>query len=193
MVTTNAKDASRPRWLELLDRVLEARKAGAIQNYLRVCLLVEIFDDAEYRDKLRYELGEQVIDDDVIAGTLDQYVADFGMPFIQLRTVREAFPTADEWASRPLWELFDEALARRRVAEPAEPRKPRRTATIAQVEALEQAVTESVTKAKQVPVLKKQVVDLSDELKTLRARVAELERENAELRKILSDAMVTMA
>lgn len=121
--------ASKPNYKAILKTLSRMKSDAASALHERATLLVEVFDDRDFRS----DLGN--VDDFKAAKVLDEYVDDTPYTFLALRTMLAKYPVADTWATQPLGELYHEAHAR----EPAEATK--RTRTVATKKEVEELAT----------------------------------------------------
>ncbi len=186
---------SRPRYVVLLETVARLRDQARGLLHERVRSLVELFDDADYREKLREGSPDGLVDDLVVAGVLDEFVDDTEFTFLQLRKIFDRFPEPETWRTRKLVELWAESFEP--TPDEAETRRPRRTVKLADHEALVETLDKVKAKLKTIESDQRRGAQLVDRLSTeretlekenrrLRDRIAELETENRELRRLLA-------
>ena len=161
---------------------MQAQTKGSI--YDRVKILNEVFEDRDFRA----EAGN--LDDFKADDHLSRYVNDTGFSFLQLRAILEHFPDRAAWEQGLLAEMYDEmrdAKARRNRAEREPAATPRRRVTAAEYDKLAEEKARMEVLVRQTREQIHQATDHADELRAevarLQARIAELERENRDLRR----------
>jgi hypothetical protein len=142
----------------LLTEARELRGQGGIGAYKRAKLLVEVFDDADFK----LEFG--IVDDFDAAAKLNVFVEDLCLGFFELRDLLATYPNQSQWEEGRLKTMYDDMVAERSKPEKQEA-KPRARATLAQLAAAEA-----------------QIADLTQRLKKAQAKIKALEAENQELR-----------
>ena len=201
-------EASAKPYKRLLIQAKNLQANAKANVYKRVKLLVQVFDDADFR----IDYGA---DDFVLAGILDQYIADIGWGFMELRSIIEHFPDEADWKTGRLSKMHDEVVKARRAKaaddkQESAPvrRKPHRIAK-ADYEAVKNENRELRAKYKAacargldrqatpeaLPTANgngkpSEVETLRKQLAAAKKRIAELEAENAELRRQLKATAV---
>ena len=165
-------------------KLLAARKLRgdtAAYNFQRVGLLVEVFNDREFRA----DLGNL---DDLAAGErLDAEVTDLGFEFLQLRAILERFPTEEDWRNRLLVEMWQTVLTERATPTEDRPQKTRRTATVAELDRVKEQAEALRIEVEQLRPAAEARETLHQQLARAHRRIGELEQENAELRAQIDD------
>lgn len=140
-------------------------------------MLVELFNDPEYRDKLG-DVTEHEIGD-----TLDAELPPFTpCNFWQFRDILSHFPNRDTWATVSVAELYDEMLRAKATPDPDAPVRTRKSVTVAQYEQVER---EKESLGSQLSTAKKEVSQYKDYKTMYETAVRDNEQlraENAELR-----------
>lgn len=153
----------------------ELRGEAGFTAYERARLLVDVFDDRDFRA----DLGN--VDDWKAAKALDEYVEDLCIKFLGLRAMLEHFPRKDEWKEGKLATMYQQVVDGR--SEPEQTTQERRRATLEDLERLEQQAKKW---KEQADTLKGQLKGVQDELKQRDEKIAQLTRENDDLRAQLS-------
>lgn len=198
--TKTENNASPKPYKQLLIQVKNLQQNAKANVYKRVKLLVQVFDDPDFR-------ADHSADDFVLSGILDQYVSDIGWGFMELRSILEHFPGESDWKTNRLSKMHDAVVQERRKQQRTEAqpvrRKPRRV-TNADFEAVknenrelrakyQDAIArglnrqETQTASVQDNGKPSQVAKLREQLAAAKKRIAELEAENAELRRQLEE------
>jgi hypothetical protein len=152
--------------------LLQARalrgKAGT-KAFDRAAILVKVFEDGEFRQ----DCGN--LDDFRAAELLDEYVEDLALGFLDLRAMLAHYPRRRQWAEGRLSKMLREMVRAKEKALPVAARPPR--VAIAETrKQLEQQLEVARREKAKIEYARK------DEIGHLKARIAELEAENAELR-----------
>lgn len=92
------------KWELKMGRQRELRKKGAELLFERVQLLVQCYDDPEFRSFCEQN---SIVDLDYMDNELEDTAANF----LTLRAVYEAYPTALEWKKHNIRDLIAEVLA----------------------------------------------------------------------------------
>lgn len=178
-------------WQEKLNAAAELQKRcetkrGELRALLweRVRLLVEVFDDPDWRAKFPGK------DDAWLGDELSKYLADTDFAFHDLRIILVYFPDRESWAQRVLVDLYDEARSKR--AEPADngPRK-RRSVKVCEHEEVvrqKQALERQLCQLQDMPT---EVERLREENEQLRREVYTLRKANERLRAQLDELAVS--
>lgn len=151
-------------WKRLM---LEARElmgqAGGVA-YDRVVLLIQVFDDQDFK----VDAG----DDHKASHRLDELLGDLCLDFLEARQLLRHYPDRDTWASGRLRKMYDDMIremfaARSKTASSRDRDRDRKQQARADAASPPTALLSSVS---------------PDPVATLKARVGELEKENAVLR-----------
>jgi len=155
-----------------LMNVSELKASGIERLHERVVLLVEVFEDADFRSDISG-------DDFAMSVALDKYVDDCALSFLELRSVLQAFPAAAEWQQASLRQLYADAVAKSAPAPSAgdAPKRERRAVTVKQFEQVETELKDATCRAN----------TLVDEITELRAENRRLIAENARLEGRISE------
>ncbi len=190
--------ASPKPYKRLLIEAKSLQTTAKANVFKRVKLLVKVFDDQEFR-------ADHGADDFVLSGILDQYVADIGWGFMELRSILDHFPTEREWKSGRLSKMHDAVLQERRKRQAEEPKPSRRKSQpISRAEAdairnqnrelrakYQAAMSRGIERqedkqhAEETPP--GEVQNLRSRLAAAQKRIEELERENAQLKRRLAE------
>ena len=169
---TNGKsDNSLPQGYKA--KLIEARRLRGKSGrsaYTRAKLLCEIFDDADFRA----DCGN--IDDARAADILDDYIDDLCLRFFDLRNLLEYYPKQSQWRDGKLNKMYQAMLAEKE--KQSIKWRPPRTKTVSEKS---KAALEQNLEAARHEVARIRFTSAT-EIETLRARVKELESENAILR-----------
>ena len=152
-------------------KLLEARKLrgkSGVKAFDRARILCLVFDDGQFRQ----ECGN--LDDFRAAELLDEYVDDLAVGFLDLRAMVKAYPKRSQWADGKLGRMLREML--RRQDDAPTPNRPVRVAVAETRKQLERQLEEARREKARIAAVEKDVVS------QLKARIAELENENAQLR-----------
>lgn len=144
--------------------VSQMKATGIERLHERVIVLVEVFDDSEFRA----DIGG---DDFAIAAVLDKYVDDCALGFLQLRSVLQVFPAAEEWKATNLRALHASAIERSKPLGQEPVKHERRTVKVADFDELQEQFKDATCRAN----------TLVDEITELRAENRRLLSENAKL------------
>lgn len=128
MATKPSDSKQAKRHVELLERVKEIQQSAKGSHWIRIGLLVDVFEDPGFR-------AEVAGDDFAVAEHLDPYCDDIGFGFLELRAIFKRWPDQVTWTESRLVDLYEQA----RQPTPAEqdaPRRPRRSVKLAEHEAL---------------------------------------------------------
>jgi hypothetical protein len=150
--------ASTVPYKKLLEQAAQLRGQGGVGAFKRTKLLVEVFDDRDFR------LDNGNIDDFKCAAILDTYVEDLALQFFDLRAMLEVFPKRSDWEQGKLRTMHQTVQDRR--PRPERAVKPRKCATVAEVAAL-----------------KDENKRLKAQLAAAQKRIKELQEENTRLRR----------
>ncbi|HSV27554.1 MAG TPA: hypothetical protein VLH60_06650 [Sedimentisphaerales bacterium] len=158
--------------------LIEARKLrgrSGLAAYRRAKLLCQVFEDRNFRA----DCGN--LDDFRAAAVLDEYLEDLCVSFLDIRRMLRHFPKPKAWQEGRLSRLYNDMLK----AESGEKDKPLsgkpRNVTAEVRKRLESQLTDA-----RKELARQNAVRLS-EIDQLRAKVADLERENAELRERITE------
>lgn len=160
---------------KLLDAKSLVGKSGGLL-WERVTLLAEVYRDDEFR------ADNDNADEFRAAEILDAHVGDTCATFLELENVLREFPEQSQWEETPLKKLLANVLEKHQEArQAAKPEVPeRRSATVKELDVAIQEKKQSVARAE----------FLNIEVESHSHRIADLERENLELRQQLSEARV---
>jgi len=113
---------SLPAWKQKLLQAREMRDNARAIAYDRVKLLMEVYDDADFR----LEYGNRSTEK--LAAILDDYVDDLDYDFLDLAAVMRQFPNREDWQTTKLSRLYQQMIdaGKRQAAEDRPPQ--RRTA-----------------------------------------------------------------
>lgn len=202
--TKTTNNVSTKQYKRLLIQVKNLQQNAKANVYKRVSLLVQVFNNEGFR-------LDHGADDFVLSGILDQYVADIGWGFMELRSILDHFPNEADWKTNRLSKMHDDVVRDRRSKAAAEKqqdapvrRKPHRIAK-ADYEAVKNENRELRAKMRAAAVRglerlelhqgngkapsnskPSEVESLRKQLAAAKKRIAELEAENADLRKQLA-------
>lgn len=166
--------ASSSTYKEKLKEILRMKSAAASAVYRRAVILIDVFNDRDFRA----DLGNA--DDFKAADALDQYCDDLPYQFLDLQAMVDAVPESSEWKKRSLREIYEQSrmAAKERDAD-SRPLKPRRTVTVKEHE-------EVLTQCKAAESRAKHAADMLEEKRKsyeeLSKECAALRQENAELK-----------
>jgi len=151
--------SSQKTYVKKLERADDLRRKGATLLWERVKLLVEVFDDDDWRQHvgLVYEKD--------LAAVLDEKVDDTGFDFLQVYYLFKHFPEKEQWATGNLLIMFDDMRAELAGEDPHKPKRTVHRVTNAQYE----------DAMREIEALKKQLATLRGQLTRARARISELE------------------
>lgn len=148
------------------------RGKGGFAAYDRVTLLNSVFDDRDFRA----DIGD--VDDFRAAAVLSDYTEDLAFKFLELRAMLGYYPERAQWKDGKLRTMYEEMRVAQRAAD-ADPRKRSRTVvTREQYDAVSADKDHAEARAK----------FLDGELARSRDRIADLERENGDLKHALARA-----
>jgi len=169
----------RPYKQRLMDArdLLNTQIGGTLFDGL--CLLREVYEDEEFR------ADRQLICDIAAAAALDGEVARYGFDFRTFLNLLQAFPERRSWEEiwhHRLYETYLERLRAKQKAESSRTDRPRRSMTFAEFDAMQEQLARAEYQIKQLRPFK-------TEVETLRTRVAQLETENADLRRQLAETV----
>lgn len=156
--------------------LIEARKLrgrSGLQAYRRAKLLCQVFDDLDFRA----DCGN--LDDFQAAAILDEYVEDLCVSFLDLRRILHRFPKPKAWSEGRLTRLYNEAM---KIDEQEKPLSGK--SRPANPETRQRLETQLVEARKELA--RREAVKVS-EVDQLRARISELEAENASLRQRITE------
>lgn len=152
----------------------ELRTQGRAALFQRATLLVEVFEDREFR------ADNDQFDDLKAAELLDSYLEDTAATFLEVRAILQTFPTLEQWKGKTIRELYESALESSRASSEEKTRATPRRITIKQFEGEQQARKEAEAEVRN---LKKQITELEAsnrkyirENAQLEGRITELER-----------------
>jgi cell division protein FtsB len=171
--------------------LVSARKLkGKTQILLfqRVAILCQVFDDQQFRA----DCG--AADDFAAGAALDSELDDTGFEFLQLRAVIQRFPAAEDWSKSTLATMYAAVLAQSAEARHAdEPPRTRHVIKQSEYAELKKRTDKLVETVKTLRPVADRVQELEAELAAANARIAFLERENANLRGQLVQPIVAVA
>lgn len=148
----------------------------------RVVLLVEIFDDRDFR------ADNGNFDDFEAAILLDRYLEDTSVSFLEARAILEVFPNPADWAKMSLRDLYEKALEKQKPIGEDLPKRTRRAVTMKELEDAELATKEYASRCafltKEKTGLEKKVAELEAENRRLVVENANLEGRIVELERI---------
>lgn len=165
-------------------KMLEARKlrgktAGIV--WQRVKLLVEVFDDQDYRS----DNGD--LDDMAAAEKLSGELGDVAADFFMLRRVLDRMPLKSDWEGKDLRKMIAEVRELDKKDDNKEPRSPRRTATVKQLDGVQQ---ERDVAEKRLTIAESTLAELRSENRQLREELAVARGRIEELEKALNRELV---
>lgn len=166
---------AKPTYKSRLIAASELKRSGLVHLHERVQTLVEVFEDQAFRA----DIGG---DDFKLAAVLDKYVDDCALSFLELRSVLQAFPKADQWLDANLRQLYADAVAREsKPKETGDTDKPaRRSATVKELDELSLKLKDAEfvgkTLTEEVSELRQENRRLLAENARLEGRISELER-----------------
>lgn len=178
--------AGKTSYKTLLLKARELRSEAGKNAYQRAKLLTAVFDDRDFRASI----GS--LDDFEAADKLNVEVEDLCLTFLELREVLKAFPNESEWADGRLRTLYAETIKRAKANAVAATKEPttRRTVTLKDLEAVKEEKREAEIALRRA---EKEVAATVATVDQLKARVKELEIENAGLRGRIEQLERTMA
>ncbi|HUW59385.1 MAG TPA: hypothetical protein VMZ06_00140 [Candidatus Bathyarchaeia archaeon] len=156
----------------------EMRGQSGSAAFDRATLAVTVFDDRDFRA----DLGN--VDDFRAGQALDPYFEDLCLEFLQLRALLEHYPEREQWAAGRLATMRREMLAARSTtgsdgqSHLSRPRPSWKT----KAKALEQQLTKVQGGSRKTS---REATSLRAQLDQAKARIRELEVENADLRRQL--------
>jgi len=169
--TTKNSDNESPRnYKTILLEVQRLRSRAGSTAHKRAKLLCAVFNDTVFRA----DCGN--VDDFRAADILDSYIDDLCLGFLDLKALLEYYPAKRHWREGRLHRMFQTMMAEK---ESATTRRPRRSSKPV-AEETKKALAERLETARR-ELAKTRSAAIS-EVDQLRARIAELETENAELR-----------
>ena len=177
---------SKPTYKELLIQVREMRGASGINAYRRAKMLVEVFNDRNFR----FDYGQ--VDDFKAIEILDDYVQDLAFGFAGVRALLEHYPNEIDWKEGKLKRMYDDMLKEReRVGreQAAKVGRKKRRGSVSQVDYDSLKLLHENASSE-----KKRLQDRCDKLvaenRHLKAENERLRNENSELKRQLSQASV---
>lgn len=181
----NLKMAKRSGYKKKLINVSELKASGIERLHERVKLLVEVFEDHDFRTDING-------DDFAMSAALDKYVDDCALSFLELRSVLQSFPDPDEWKKTSLRQLYANAVSRSSAPNVAgdEPKPERRSVTIKQFDELSDRLKDESCRANSLFV---EITELRSENRRLLAENARLEGRIAELERMSDRQMAGTA
>jgi hypothetical protein len=156
----------------LLKEARVLRHAAGDNAYQRAVILVAVFDDRAFRESIG------AVDDFAVAQCLDAEVEDLCLSFLELREMLRCFPDASDWSDGRLRTLYDRCVQMR--TKDVEEKPARKVNRVTKTE-LDDAVETAKHHESRARFLEAENSRHVSELDQLRARVAELETENARL------------
>jgi len=196
--TQTAANSKTP-YKTLLVRAKNLQQTAKANVYARVKLLVRVYRDEQFR-------LEHGANDFALADVLDQYLDDTGWGFWELKTILEYFPNRDDWRNHRLTKLHADVMAEKRrqakaaTASTAKPKAKKPTkADVAKAEkdasywkakyqaaaarAVERQADWEAKRPTDAQPTDEASASLPEQLAQAKARIAELEQENAVLRR----------
>lgn len=173
---------SNDTYKQKLRQALQMRSKAGSATYDRACLLVQVFDDTEFRA----DMGNA--DDFRAADALDEYCDDTAFKFLDLKTMLAAVPDKAEWSKHSLREIYNKAFERQERQNSES--KPRRSVTVKDYDDLENRCKAAEQRAKHGQQMLDETRHNYDELlaenKRLRTENSELRGRILELERIVS-------
>lgn len=184
-----AKDEARRPWKGLLLEVDALLKDWRRYAYQIAVKLTAVWEESEFlADPSWRDEAEAVKVLDRRAEQLFVIVPGNRSPFHDLRAMLARFPDQKRWEHGNLSEMYDAVLAAG--AEPVPATRKRRSVTVAEFDNLQDQCERLRKKGAVLESEKNRAERLGRELEEARVRIAELERENAELRRLLDEQLV---
>jgi hypothetical protein len=170
------------RWKELLGKAdcLNGQSNGIA--YDRIKLLVEIYNDLDYRSDMAAQYQVDAASDDQLVALLDERLAnDLGafwdQPFHEGRAMLDLFPERSTWVSGKIRDLHAQMLEKATETDRTETRnRPHYKAETAKLK------DENAELRDKVKVIETQTAKVESEIETLRRENVELRSENEVLR-----------
>ena len=165
----------------MLQHASELKSQGLDKLFMRIQLLVTVFEDHEFR--------ANGADDFALASILDKYVDDTALGFLELRAVLQVFPNCEQWKKVPLRKMYQEALERhspsnrKNVDEIKEPEK--RISPVVSRKQFESVVKDLEQSQKLTVQIKSEIDELREENQSLKKEIVRLEYQVEELEGIL--------
>ena len=170
--TKRTQTSSAKPYVQKLAKARELRAAATQHHYDRVKLLVEVFDDRDWR------VHVNALDDLKAGEALDCEVSDLGFEFLQLRAVYQRFPNVTDWQQDLLVTLYQTVLDEKTRPERSAVRK-RRVITKAEHKVVEEKAHRLECQVRQLRPLQSEVESLRERLEQAQQRIYELEAELA--------------
>ncbi len=162
------------KWKKLLQDAKTQAKRGLTCLYRQTVMLVEIFDDAEFRADCNLR------DDHEAANWFDIEFPNSPLKFLEMRAILEAFPKEQEWRKQSLQDMF----ASIKPGKPAEAaQRTRKGVKLAEYKAACEERDHYKARAK---YLDDQVAELETERDSHRQEIAKLTGRIEELERILT-------
>lgn len=167
----STKKQSAQGYKKLLLKCLALRKQGGKSAYKRTNLLIQVFENADFR------LDNGNLDDLALADVLDQYVEDIFLGetnvFLTLKAMVEHFPNEADWSEGRLRTMFNEMVQARK---PAKEVKNRRSATLSEIAELKTQLKREKAKClrlqREKEELETKLAEALEEVKRLKARLS---------------------
>jgi uncharacterized coiled-coil DUF342 family protein len=184
-------NASAPAFVEKLQRVKQLQGQAKTNVYKRTTLLIEVYDDPEWRERMAAEAG--LIDDLMLGELLDEFVDDSGFEFLQLRAILERFPKEADWRKTALSNLWEERKTRPSRDQRETPAAERWSITRKEVEQLQRELGAAKRQAAEAGWLRKEVGELTRQLAEAHQELTALRAENDQLRAALTEPVIQTA
>lgn len=185
---TSSPDPSPRAFKKKLLRARELHGQARVNHHEMVGLLVEVFEDPDFRGDPSYFPNEW--DQDTAWGHLDEYVQDLQFGFRDLMGIYKRFPNAADWQENLLVRMFEVVVKENSKPDRTEPPRPQRRIKAADYDDLErhyQALQRREKSKQAVHNELKQdyqraadrIHELEEKLNAARARIRELEEDLA--------------
>lgn len=175
-MASQAKTNSLPQYKQWRNRCLELRSVGGSSAFERATLLVQIFNDADFR------IDNGNADDMKAADVLDDLIDDIGFSFWQVRKMLDRYPKQEQWQSGRLRAMYRDMIDADMKAKNAE-RAANTTARPRIKKAdFEKVETEAKQKSAQVEILSEKSTKQISQIDTLQAENRLLKDENEKLK-----------
>ena len=164
-MSTNKASDDPKGYKKLLLEALELRGQGGKSAYQRTKLLVQVFQNREFRA----EAGN--VDDFRAAEVLDEYVEDLALRFLELKAMIEHFPKERDWSEGKLRSMYKTVMEAG--SAPEREIQRRHKISLQQYAELEEKYKKELARNRQ---LQKQNAQLKSELDQVQTRLRRLER-----------------
>ncbi len=104
---------SEPKYVQLLRRISELKSQGKGLLWERMSLLIQVAEDCAWQEKIRYELGLDILDPTTVDQVLAEYVDDTPYSYYQLRDIFRHFPDQSQWVNGNFHQMAKEVFGKR--------------------------------------------------------------------------------